>query len=169
MPSGAYGCWLWVGHIQGGGYGTLHIRPHLHLAHRLSWELNVGPIPEGQNVLHHCDNPPCVRPSHLFLGSHADNVRDMVAKGRNAKGERNGANTHPERWQRGDDHWSRRNPERVTRGSRHGKSKLTEYQVRNIRRLKTEGWTERRLAAEFGVREGTIHFIVMRQTWKHVE
>lgn len=81
------GCWLWTGGKDPKGYGrTLRF----HLAHRVSWELFVGPIPKGLCVLHECDNPPCVRPDHLFLGTNLDNVKDMVAKGRQARGEANG-------------------------------------------------------------------------------
>lgn len=79
------GCWMWTGPLSHGygwlGIGTLH-----KLAHRLSWELHYGPIPEGLGVLHRCDNPPCVRPDHLFLGTFEDNMNDKLAKGRQARG-----------------------------------------------------------------------------------
>ncbi len=72
------GCWAWAGCTTAFGYGIL--RPFA--AHRYSWTLHVGPIPDGMLVLHKCDNPPCTRPDHLFLGTQMDNVRDMLAKGR---------------------------------------------------------------------------------------
>lgn len=76
-------CWIWRGSTANSGYGLARTtegrRTH---AHRLIYEREIGPIPEGMNVLHRCDNPPCVRPDHLFLGSQLANVRDMIAKGR---------------------------------------------------------------------------------------
>ena len=79
------GCWLWTAaKVQ--GYGDLRIdTTHRMLAHRFSWELHIGPIPPGLHVLHRCDNPPCVRPDHLFLGTNDDNIVDRVLKGRGGK------------------------------------------------------------------------------------
>jgi hypothetical protein len=78
------GCWLWIGCRQRPGYGRIGREggKGTRYAHHVSWELHYGPIPEGQQVLHRCDNPPCVRPDHLFLGSQLENVRDMWDKGR---------------------------------------------------------------------------------------
>lgn len=79
------GCWEWTGSTNPSGYGELGLggrHEGLVAAHRLSWELHVGPIPDGLWVLHRCDNPPCCNPDHLFLGTRTDNVRDMYAKGR---------------------------------------------------------------------------------------
>jgi hypothetical protein len=77
-------CWVWTG-ADNGGYGVLKVPGSKELvrAHSFSWELHNGPIPKGLWALHHCDNPPCVRPTHLFVGSSQDNIDDMVAKGRN--------------------------------------------------------------------------------------
>ena len=81
-----YGCWDWVGARDTFGYGVIgrggRGRGHTG-AHRVSWQIHRGPIPPGMYVLHRCDNPPCSNPAHLFLGTHRDNVADMVAKGRN--------------------------------------------------------------------------------------
>lgn len=81
------GCWVWTGHTVPFGYGTLRAEGKLHPTHRLAWELTHGPIPDGLCVLHRCDNPPCCNPSHLFLGTHSDNMKDCVSKNRIAKGE----------------------------------------------------------------------------------
>lgn len=75
-------CWLWIGGREHYGHGRLTIRGIVWKAHRLSWVLHFGPIPDGLFVLHQCDNPPCVNPEHLFLGTQPDNVHDMQAKGR---------------------------------------------------------------------------------------
>jgi hypothetical protein len=88
------GCMEWTLHRMKDGYGRIKICGQLKLAHRLSYELSVGPIPDGICVLHRCDNPPCVNPDHLFLGTRTDNSEDMVRKGRHrgAPGERNRKN-----------------------------------------------------------------------------
>ena len=80
-------CWLWKGATQGTGYGRIargkrNEFPKPELAHRMSWELHNGPIPKGLIVLHRCDNPPCVKPSHLFVGTPKDNSDDKCSKGR---------------------------------------------------------------------------------------
>lgn len=84
----ASGCWEWNG-AKGGRdkRPTLKMKNHTVYAHRVSWELNVGPIPYGMQVLHTCDNPSCVNPKHLFLGSQLDNIADMVCKNRHQRGE----------------------------------------------------------------------------------
>lgn len=85
------GCWEWTGHCNDGGYGRVTRQTEDRLAHRYAWELENGPIPDGMFVCHHCDNPPCVRPDHLFLGTHTDNMRDAQRKGRRPTAEREAA------------------------------------------------------------------------------
>jgi len=78
------GCWLWTAAVDPNGYGNFHVNVHegLKKAHRVSWDLFRGSIPEDTCVCHHCDNPPCVNPEHLFLGTTKDNMGDMSRKGR---------------------------------------------------------------------------------------
>lgn len=79
------GCRVWVGHTNEKGYGHLRVGGRMRAAHRLSYELHYGPIPAGMHVCHRCDNPSCINHLHLFLGTNGDNVRDKVAKGRQAR------------------------------------------------------------------------------------
>lgn len=76
-------CWVWTPSIAKGGYGYIRFRKRRHVASRLSWEIHHGKIPKRKPIVcNKCDNPPCVNPSHLFIGTHKDNMRDMIAKGR---------------------------------------------------------------------------------------
>lgn len=100
IPEPMSGCWLWTGFAPADGYGRIK-RPgrggDVVLAHRVSYELSVGPIPDGLDVLHSCDNPACINPRHLHPGTEQDNMREMVARGRN-KTQRGDA--HPFRRER---------------------------------------------------------------------
>lgn len=80
-------CWYWLGAKKGRGYGHIWLNGHMLAAHRIAWILSYGEIPLGTCVLHKCDNPACVNPSHLFLGNNLDNTLDMVAKKRHYYGE----------------------------------------------------------------------------------
>ena len=137
-------CWLWFGAIEKhSGYGIASAGGNrTDRAHRVSWRMFRGEIPPGLYVLHKCDVRNCVNPSHLFLGTQLDNVRDMCQKGR----RRNG----------------------VTVGEKNNKSKLTTAQVLEIRRLRTELKTPfRKLAPQFGVDFTTIRRICVGLLWKH--
>ena len=92
LQPGPNGCLEWQGYRFPDGYGQIrgNYPYRLERTHRVAWEAAFGPIPDGKCVLHHCDNPPCCNSEHLFLGTRGDNAADMVAKGRNAKGEKNG-------------------------------------------------------------------------------
>lgn len=73
---------MWTGHLVGWGYGQVKSGGKIRMAHRVSYETHIGPIPPGMLVCHHCDRPACINPAHLFIGTHKDNVADMMAKGR---------------------------------------------------------------------------------------
>jgi len=162
-------CWIWAGG-RDGGYGRFRLRLlGERSAHRIAWILAYGPIPASKPcVLHHCDNPPCVRPDHLHVGTNRQNIEERHSRGRSARGDRSGARLHPEKWHRGDDHHNRKHPERMARGERNGFSKLTEDAVRDIRRRRAEGETLRSIAADHNVNLTCVHKIVMRESWKHV-
>lgn len=137
-------CWEWQADKIPTGYGSF--RDKVHMASRLAYEFEYGPIPEGMFVLHKCDNPPCCNPSHLFLGTQRDNVKDRDAKGRGF-------------WNNPDEP-----PHRV---------KFTLEQVEEIRRLYRKGqpgrgrkqFSLRSLGEMFGVHNRTIHRIVHGKTW----
>jgi len=167
--AGPDGCWLWIaGH---GRYGVFApgVNHHSCSAHRFSYELAFGPIPNGLDCLHKCDVPLCVNPKHLFLGTQTDNAHDAMKKGRLAKGIKSGSFTHPEKRHKGNDHWQRLHPEKAARGERQGSSKLTSEQVLQIRAMYgVNGENSSTLAKQFGVSSTNIRYIVRRQSWKHI-
>lgn len=139
-------CWPWMGNHLPRGYGLVSINRRRLLAHRAAWEGAFGSIPEGLQVLHSCDNPPCVNPAHLFLGTQADNIRDAQSKGRLVG-----------------------NITRHLRGEKAGGAKLTESQVLEIRRRYGGQRGEApRLALEFGVSSSTVKAICSGRTWSHL-
>ncbi len=133
-------CWIWKAGQDQDGYGTTRAANKKTRAHRLAWQLANGqPPPADLLVLHRCDNPSCVRPDHLFLGTNRENMQDAAEKGR------------------------------LPRGERQHLAKLTEPEVRCVRdRYAAGGITQRRLAAEYGVNPTVISAIVCRKTWKHL-
>jgi hypothetical protein len=161
------GCWIWTGGKVGNtrrlSYGKFHIKGHPHQrAHRISWMIYKGPIPDRLDVLHNCpagDNPSCVNPDHLWTGTDKENRWDCVNKGRNNPpiGDRNGLRKHPELIRRGEDHWTKQRPDLIRRGSEHGCSKFTQEEAQLIRaRYADGGVTSRSLAKEYGTCKSTI-------------
>lgn len=136
------GCWLWLGGVVSPlGHGTLRNEEQRHeLAHRISYRLNVGPIPDGMQVLHRCDVGGCVNPTHLFLGTQGDNMRDMVAKGRE-------------------------NRSRNVKGESHPLAKLKESQVREIRASDEASVV---LAKRYGVSRTQITAVRLGRSWKSI-
>lgn len=137
-PEPNTGCWLWTGPIDGGPHG----RPRLgsgkrHIAARVAWIIYRGPIPVGFLVCHHCDNGMCVNPDHLFLGTHADNTADMLAKGR----------------------WSKRS------GSLNTRARLRDEDVEVLRWLVANGIPARLLAEPFGISRGHAQTIAHGKSW----
>lgn len=138
-------CWEWQGSLNGDGYGLVKVshrdtdgfvvKWYCDKAHRVSWRLENGDIPDGTSVLHRCDNRRCVNPSHLFLGTLADNMTDRNAKGRQAARER------------------------------HPRAKLTQSEVSEIRNARQAGETQVSLASRFCVSRRTIRSILDGQTW----
>ena len=149
-------CWIWKGAMRGGEceYGNIRFGKKRKLAHRLSWEIYYGKIPKGKLILHKCDNPRCVNPKHLFMGTQLDNVKDRVRKNRSAIGKNHGFYLHPES---------------IARGENASHTKLTTKQVLEIRRKyipRKYGLVK--LAKEYGVTMGSIYPIIKRTNWTHI-
>lgn len=141
-------CWPWKLGRLANGYGRFYYRGRTHSAHRFVYERSYGPIPAGMFVCHHCDNPPCVNPAHLFVGTAADNTADMMRKGRYRQGSR----------------------ENVVRGEDVARSVLTERDVRAMRAIRAErGSPYYVIAQQFGVATRTAWLAVTGRTWAHVE
>ena len=124
------GCWLWSGAHCPDGYGHMKVGPRFEKAHRLSYRIHKGTIPTGAQVCHSCDQPACINPHHLWIGTPRDNIRDCIAKGRFQTG--------------------------TSRGEANGSAKLSDADVAVIRAAPKFYGSGKALAARFGVREATI-------------
>lgn len=146
------GCWLWKAYRNANGYGTLGVggrKGTVSLAHRVSWELHYGTIPDGMDVLHTCDVPSCIRPDHLFLGTQLDNMKDMVAKGRRGQtGPKVGSN--------------------IDRSHQVGKCQklLKKITIEQFHQLKSEIGTmsQEKLAKKYGIDQATVSKIKLGKT-----
>ena len=144
IPDNPELCWEWVGGKTGSGYGAMMINYEFISVHRYSYELHFGGIPEGRFVCHTCDNPSCVNPKHLFLGTPKDNMEDMTNKGRQVTGRWNSYS-----------------------GEDHPMSKLTWDEVDEMRELYSSGsYTQVALADKFGVTHTSVCDIVHWQIWR---
>jgi hypothetical protein len=144
-------CWLWCASKDAAGYGAISVdvdgkRTSLR-AHRLSYELTKGPIPVGLMACHKCDNPPCVNPDHIFLGTAQENSADRDAKGRHR--------VVP--------------PRNRAIGERSGQAKLTDADVLRISERYADGATQKQLASEFGISQTEVGNILRGRSWKHVQ
>lgn len=149
-------CWERRGKERVGiGYGRVFFDGRRQLAHRVSWQIAHGPIAPGLVVCHQCDNPRCVRPEHLFLGTLKDNAQDAKRKGRLVH-------------KRGLEHWTATNPERITRGSAQPRAKLYESKVKEIRARVASGESGRSVARDVGISSTAVFAIINRKLWGHV-
>lgn len=146
-------CWLWIGKVDKDGYGVFYANGGDFRAHRVAYEFAFDVAPENQCVCHRCDNPQCVRPEHLFLGTNQENTADRHAKGRSAVGDRTCARMYPER---------------LARGERSGSAKLTETDVRAIRAALEHGASYAALGRQYGVTWSAIKWIHIGRTWRHL-
>lgn len=151
---GSDDCWEWKsGKRKGKGYGAFLFNGKNELAHRIAWILAFDGVPEGIYVLHRCDNPGCVNPKHLFLGTHQDNMEDMVAKNRQASGDRQGLSA---------------DPTKAARGERHGRATITEDQAKAIKSYGWQGCRASNISIFMDIDQQVVSKILRGRTWKHI-
>ena len=147
------GCWLWTAccNQRENGYGSFWMNGTQRVAHRVAYELYVGQIPDGLYVCHTCDVKRCVRPDHLWLGTHSDNMADRDRK---------------DRCVRGNSHYARLHPERMPRGEQHSRAKITADDVLAIRA--EAGLTQKEVALKYNVCQQQISRIRGGKRWAHI-
>lgn len=136
------GCWEWQGWKIPKGYGGINYLGKKVYVHRLAWILKRGEIPEGLHVLHRCDNPPCINPNHLFLGTNEDNIHDCMSKGRKVSAD--------------------------VRGEKNPRAILSAVDVLRIRRLYDQGWRHDQIAEAFCASIHVVRKAALRQSWRHI-
>lgn len=165
-------CWEWTGSRCSDGYGSVKINNKSFGTHRISWILCNGEIENGLFVLHHCDNPCCVNPTHLFLGTQRDNSLDKVNKGRGnyLKGIDSWPHNHKERLARGEKNGMHTHPEKRMLGEKNKNSKLKESEVIEIRQLfETGSYSKMKLGKIFNISDSQIYNIVNYISWNYLK
>lgn len=159
-------CWIWIGGKRDSrpamAYGCFYWQGARGSSHIIVWTIANERPSGGLDVCHKCDNPSCVNPSHLFLGTRSENMRDCSRKGRT------GPQRHPESRARGERHGSKTKPERLRRGENNPIHKLTEENVIEIKKSLRQGCTKLSLARAYGVSEKAIYQIAYGICWKWV-
>lgn len=146
------GCWEWTGHINEHGYGTMAFRSKVWKTHRVSYTIFCGEIPDGLMVCHHCDNPSCIHPSHLFLGHAKTNMRDMIRKGRG----RSTITSAQDHFRSG----------RAPSGEEASGAKITRDDAAAIILEASNGKMTKELSKEYGLSRSALHSLLRGETWK---
>jgi HNH endonuclease/NUMOD3 motif len=164
---GSDGCWVWTGAKNQNGYGNFFLDGQIMKAHRASYQLHLGCIPEGLQVLHRCDNPSCIRPDHLFLGTPDDNMKDASSKGR-LKGSTGYRHSKQVREKISNALAGKPKSEKAKaayKASKREASPLSSAHVSQLKELREKGWSFRALAGKFGVSATTAFNICKGRTW----